>query len=73
MCRYKLVISALATDGSLLHESQLGVKGVAHVVGERQALAGGTMTVPDDFVRERKYVHPDEVGLVTRCIQFTGL
>lgn len=60
-----LVIKALATDGSLLHESHLGVQGVAHVVGEKVAKPGGTMALPKDFTRDRKYVRPDEVGKAT--------
>ena len=63
-----LLVRALATDGTLMHELRLGVQGVAHVVGQRQALPGGTAAVPDDFIRERRYVRTDEVGKATMAM-----
>ena len=63
--RSYIKVSALATDGTLMHETSLTVQGIAHVVGEKPALAGGTMAIPDDFVRQRKYVRADEVAQAT--------
>jgi len=42
------------------------------VVGEKPALAGGTMAIPDDFVRQRKYVRADEVAQATLAMSNTA-
>lgn len=68
----ELVVRAVGAGGGTAQETRLGVRGIAHVVGEKPALVGGTTAIPSDFERERKYVNPLEVGKATVAMSKAG-
>ena len=68
----ELTVRAVGGGGGIAHETRLRVRGIAHVVGEKPALIGGTTAIPSDFHRVRKYVNPLEVGKATAALRETG-
>lgn len=62
----RLAINALGVNGEIIQTTTLIVKGVSHEPGEKwRPLPGGTMALPEDFVKQRKYVNPMDVTRAT--------
>lgn len=60
-----LTVKAMATSGKVMAERTVRVKGFSDFVTEKPPLPGGTMAVPEDFERPRKFVSAEEVRKAT--------
>ena len=60
-----LTVKALATSGEVMAVRTVRLKGFSDFVTEKPKLPGGTMAVPEDFEKPRKFVSAEEVRRAT--------
>ena len=60
-----LTVKALATSGEVMAVRTVHLKGFSDFVTEKPKLPGGTMAVPEDFEKPRKFVSAEEVRRAT--------